>query len=251
MTGFAGEQQAARLYICIAAGFLKCAANGSLCHGNGFDCVLEPSWRFSATQRDFLIAEEVHVEFVDGNLFPAMWVGWVLYWLVSSRNVKATARRESLSSRLSHVVPLLLAVVLLWARRLPLPILDERFIAQAAWPFWAGAALTATGLLFTVWALACIWATNWSGTVTIKQGHELIMTGPYAVVRHPIYTGLLLAFVGSALARAEFRGILAVALAFWSLWRKLRIEESWMREQFGEAYQAYSRRVAALVPFIL
>jgi protein-S-isoprenylcysteine O-methyltransferase Ste14 len=86
--------------------------------------------------------------------------------------------------------------------------------------------------LFTVWARVHL-GMNWSGTVTVTEGHELITSGPYAVVRHPIYTGLLLAFGGSALARAALRGILAVALAFWSLWRKLRIEKTWMREQFG------------------
>ena len=87
--------------------------------------------------------------------------------------------------------------------------------------------------------------------MTIKEGHELITSGPYAIVRHPIYTGLLLAFVGSAMARGEWRGVLAVALVLWALWRKLRLEERWMREQFGEAYQEYCRRVSALIPFVL
>jgi len=73
----------------------------------------------------------------------------------------------------------------------------------------------------------------------------------YALVRHPIYTGLLLAFVGSAVARGEWRGLLAVALVFVALWRKLRLEEKWMRAQFGESYAAYSRRVAALVPHVI
>jgi protein-S-isoprenylcysteine O-methyltransferase Ste14 len=71
------------------------------------------------------------------------------------------------------------------------------------------------------------------------------------LARHPIYSGLLLAFVGSALARAEWRGVLAVGIAFWAFWRKLRIEEQWMREEFGAAYDEYGRRVAALVPLIL
>jgi protein-S-isoprenylcysteine O-methyltransferase Ste14 len=66
--------------------------------------------------------------------------------------------------------------------------------------------------------------TNWSGIVTIKQGHELVTTGPYALVRHPIYSGLLLAFIGSAMARGEWRGVLAVLIAFLALWRKLRLE---------------------------
>jgi protein-S-isoprenylcysteine O-methyltransferase Ste14 len=183
-------------------------------------------------------------------LFPALWLGWVAYWWAMSANVKATVRRESVSSRLLHIVPLLLAAILLWVPQLPLPVLGERFLPPAAWPFWAGAVLTAGGLLFTVWARLHL-GRNWSGTVTIKQGHELVTSGPYAIARHPIYTGLLLAFVGSALARSEWRGVLAVALAFWALWRKLKLEERWMREQFGDAYETYSRRVAALVPFVL
>jgi len=73
----------------------------------------------------------------------------------------------------------------------------------------------------------------------------------YAFVRHPIYTGLLLAFMGSALALAEFRGILAVAIVSWSLWRKLRNEERWMHQHFGDSYEKYAQRVAALVPFVL
>lgn len=183
-------------------------------------------------------------------LFPAMWLSWAVYWWALSRNVKSTARHEPVTSRLLHVIPLTLAVLLLWVPRVPLPVLGERFLPLTTWPFWVGAALTAGGLLFAVWARAHI-GTNWSAIVTIKEDHELITTGPYAMVRHPIYTGLLLAFVGSAMARGEWRGVLAVLIAVWALWRKLRFEEHWMREQFGEAYQTYSRRVAALIPFIL
>jgi protein-S-isoprenylcysteine O-methyltransferase Ste14 len=164
-------------------------------------------------------------------------------------NVKTTTRHESVSSRLGHVIPLAIAAVLLAAPRMPIPILDERFMPRTVWSFWIGALLTATGILFTVWARVHI-GRNWSGTVTIKEGHELVMTGPYAIVRHPIYAGLMLALIGSALARAEWRGILAVVIAFLALWRKLRLEERWMQEQFGPAYEAYRQRVAALIPFL-
>ena len=77
------------------------------------------------------------------------------------------------------------------------------------------------------------------------------MSGPYALVRHPIYTGLLLALLGSTLALGDWRAILALALAAGALWRKLRVEERWMRRQFGDAYRVYSQRVAGLIPFIL
>src|SRR5437762_120612 len=85
------------------------------------------------------------------------------------------------------------------------------------------------------------WAAYWwllSRNVKVTARHE------------PLWSRLLLAFVGSALARAEWRGVLAVVIALWALWRKLRFEERWLREQFGESYQAYSQRVAALVPFL-
>jgi protein-S-isoprenylcysteine O-methyltransferase Ste14 len=183
-------------------------------------------------------------------LFPTLWLGWAAYWWALSRRVKIAVRREPLPSRLLHIGPLLLAALLLSVPGRSLPVLGERLLPQGAWPFWAGSALTAGGLLFAVWARRQLGG-NWSGTVTIKQDHELITSGPYGIVRHPIYTGLLLAFAGSALARGDGCGVLALMLAFWALWRKLRLEERWLRDEFGDSFQVYRRRVAALVPFLL
>lgn len=183
-------------------------------------------------------------------LFPAMWLGWGACWWFLSSDVKTPARLESVPSRLLYALPLAIAIFLLWVPSLPVPVLGERFLTRAAWQFWAGAALTVAGLLFTVWARRHL-GRNWSAFVTIMQGHELVASGPYAIVRHPIYSGLLLAFAGSALARGEWRGVLATLIAVPAFWYKLRLEERWMREQFGEQYQTYSRRVAALIPFLL
>jgi len=190
------------------------------------------------------------MQLVHRYAFPAMWLGWALYWWGASRNVKLAVRRESLPSRLSHIVPLMIALYLFWGPRLLHSFLAERFLPYTEWAFWFGVFLTACGMLFTVWGRLRL-GRNWSGTVTIKQGHELVTRGPYAIVRHPIYTGLLLAMLGSAIALGEWRGVLALALATTAFWIKLRVEERWMREQFGEAYAAYARRVAALIPFVL
>ena len=127
--------------------------------------------------------------------------------------------------------------------------LGKRFMTEAAWQFWVGAAITAAGLSFAIWARRHI-GRNWSATVTLKQDHELVTSGPYAFVRHPIYTGLLFGFIGSAIALGQWRGIVAVAIAYLSLLRKYLLEERWMRERFGTAYADYSRRVKALVPFL-
>jgi len=183
-------------------------------------------------------------------LFAGMWLAWIVYWILASVGTKATVRRESAASRASHVVALSVAAVLLAVPRVGIPGFDVRLLPYPAAAFWIGAALTACGLLFAVWARVHL-AGNWSGTVTIKEGHQLITTGPYGIVRHPIYTGLLCALAGSALARNDVRGVVAVALAAVALWRKLRIEEQWLTQAFGSAYDAYRRRIPALVPFVL
>ena len=110
--------------------------------------------------------------------------------------------------------------------------------------------LSAAGLLFSVWTRLHL-GNNWSQTVTIKEDHELITSGPYSLVRHPIYSGLLTGFIGSAIALDKWRGIVAVLLVFIVLWHKLRLEEKWMHSQFGEAYESHSIKVAILIPYLL
>jgi protein-S-isoprenylcysteine O-methyltransferase Ste14 len=122
----------------------------------------------------------------------------------------------------------------------------------AVWPLvlLAGAAVTIAGLLFAVWARVYL-GRNWSRSVTIKEDHELITTGPYALARHPIYTGILTGLLGTAIALSQVRGFIAFALFFFAFWIKLRMEEQWMRSQFGETYVTYAHQTAALVPFLL
>jgi protein-S-isoprenylcysteine O-methyltransferase Ste14 len=183
-------------------------------------------------------------------LIPLLWLAWAAYWWIGSRNVKQTQREESLLSRWGHLGPLVVAGGLLAVRHTGIDVLDTRLPGLPivlALPL--GALLTAAGLAFATWARRHI-GRNWSATVTLKAGHELVTSGPYALVRHPIYTGLLLALSGSALAGDRWSGLLATLIALVSLWRKLRLEERWMRERFGAQYDAYARQVKALVPFI-
>ena len=111
-----------------------------------------------------------------------------------------------------------------------------------------GIALVAAGLGFAIWARLYL-GRNWSGSVTVKESHTLIQTGPYARVRHPIYTGILLAFVGTALTVGEWRGIAAFLLVLIALVIKSRTEEDRMRATFAD-YNDYRSKTAALVPFI-
>ena len=186
---------------------------------------------------------------VHRHLLPAVWWAWVLYWWLSSRDVKATERREPVLSRLMHLGPMVIAAILLWAPALGVPLLDARWLPRTPWAFGIGAAITIAGLGFSVWARRHL-GRNWSAVITLKQGHELVTSGPYGLVRHPIYTGLLFGFLGSAIARGRWSGLLATALFFLSALRKYRLEERWMRERFGADYDAYRARVKAIVPFV-
>jgi protein-S-isoprenylcysteine O-methyltransferase Ste14 len=182
-------------------------------------------------------------------LFPALWLTYLLYWWMMARNVKTNQRREAISSRLTRTLMVVLSALLLAFPRLPVPLLHTRFLPPGQWYFWIGAALTAGGLMFSIWARSHL-GKNWSRAVTIKEDHELITSGPYGIVRHPIYTGLLLALLGMAVALGEWRGAVAVALVFLALWRKLRLEEKWMHAKFGTSYDSYCRRVPALLPYL-
>jgi protein-S-isoprenylcysteine O-methyltransferase Ste14 len=91
---------------------------------------------------------------------------------------------------------------------------------------------------------------NWSSNVTVKEDHQLMRTGPYALVRHPIFAGLLLGMLGTALQAGEVRGLIGMALATIAWRTKLIMEEQFMTEQFGAEYASYKRDVKALVPFI-
>jgi protein-S-isoprenylcysteine O-methyltransferase Ste14 len=181
---------------------------------------------------------------------PSLWIAWLLYWWVAAYGAKVNRRKEDLLSRALHFVPLGFAVWLIAAPRVSIAVLNTPILSRSIALFACGAILTAAGLAFSVWARVHL-AGNWSGSVTLKHDHTLVRDGPYRYVRHPIYTGILLALIGSAIARDEWRGLLAVALAFVALWRKLRLEERWLTETFGDEYARYRREVRALIPFVL
>ncbi|HTZ77513.1 MAG TPA: isoprenylcysteine carboxylmethyltransferase family protein [Stellaceae bacterium] len=181
---------------------------------------------------------------------PAMWLGWLAYWIVASFGTKATRRRETLRSRLSYLAPLLLGVYLLSTPRAVPDWLSAPMLPRSPPQYLLGVGLVAAGIAFAIWARWHL-AGYWSANVTLKEGHQLIRTGPYSWVRHPIYTGLLLAIAGTAVAQDEWRGLLALMLVTVSFWRKLRIEESWLSDALPEQYARYRAEVPALIPGLL
>ena len=106
------------------------------------------------------------------------------------------------------------------------------------------------GLSFAVWARIHL-GQYWSGRVTIKVDHKLVRTGPYKMVRNPIYTGILFGFIGTALVIGEIRAWLAVALVIVSFWLKIRAEEKFLFEEFGQDYLEYKKEVKMLIPYLV
>jgi protein-S-isoprenylcysteine O-methyltransferase Ste14 len=181
------------------------------------------------------------------NLIPALWYLWIAGWILAAMRTKRTLRVETTASRLSHVIPLALGIAAMSSRRFAGSWLSTQLYPQTVWSFWCGSALVALGLGFAVWARVHL-AGNWSGTVTLKQDHSLTRTGPYRLARHPIYTGILLAVLGSAIAEAERRGYVALLLITLAFLRKIAIEERFLTTQFGDAYARYRAEVPALIP---
>ena len=180
-------------------------------------------------------------------LWSALWI----VWLVSALMAKRSVLRQTIGSRMEQAVPVIAAFFLLfghsfWPHWLRQRVLPETDVTLQ----WLGLVVTAIGVVFAI--LARLWiGKNWSGTITIKEQHELIQNGPYRLVRHPIYTGLLLAYLGTAIVHGELRGFIGFFLLLLGFGLKLRMEESFMVQQFGDTYINYKSRVKALVPFIV
>ena len=178
-----------------------------------------------------------------------LWFLLAMVWVVGLFTAKPDARTQSPGSRILEMGLSLLAFCLVFTRYFR--------SGWRAWPFVPSSDITgAIGLLLVLLGVAfSIWARlylggNWSGAVTVKEGHTLIRRGPYTIVRHPIYSGFLLAFFGVALILGEVRGLLGVGVLFLSLWLKSRMEERFMLEQFGADYLRYQQQVKALIPYV-
>ena len=178
-----------------------------------------------------------------------LWLAWLAYWLAAARDVKPARRQESQASRLLTVVLIIPAAVLLVVPGSGLHWLGTRFLPDTMIAYWLGLLVVVAGLAFAVWARMHL-GRNWSGTVTVKENHELIRSGPYGIVRHPIYTGLLIAMLGTAIVFGQWRGLLAFCFLTIAFLLKLRREERFMEESFPDTYPSYRAQVPALIPLL-
>jgi protein-S-isoprenylcysteine O-methyltransferase Ste14 len=183
-------------------------------------------------------------------LIGGLWVILYSYWGIAGLKRKRTARTEAHVSRLIHLMPIISGFILTLTNWLRIGPLAVRFLPDSQLVFIIGILIEASGIGFAIWARYHL-GQYWSGTITIKQEHKLIRTGPYRFVRHPIYTGITVGMIGTAIAVGEWRGVLAVALVIIAYLRKISLEERFLNEQFGSEYAQYRHEVRGLIPFIL
>ena len=179
----------------------------------------------------------------------ACWIVFLVYWIANAFRLKPLAERQSWLAIAAYKVPCALGGFLLWCPGLPDPwrlaLTPHTDMLRAG-----GVVLCVFGLLVAIWSRRTL-AGNWSSDVIFRQGHELVETGPYRFVRHPIYTGILLMFFGSAMQNGRLHSWLGFLILCIGFWIKLQQEESLMLRHFPGEYPAYQKRVKALMPFLI
>ncbi len=186
---------------------------------------------------------------IEARMYPSLvlWVIFAIYWSVSARHSAQARSSESQASTLVHQFLLLLSLVLVvlpvpwWTASLPI----SRFGFLAP----LGLFVQGASLLLAVWARWHL-GSNWSSTVRIAEDHQLIRTGPYRFLRHPIYTAMLGMVLGTAVVSGRYHAFLGFALLVVAYLRKTRLEEQALLENFGAAYDDYRRDTWALVPLL-
>lgn len=191
-------------------------------------------------------------------IITACWAIFILFWTVSSFGIKRDISRSPWQ-RLWWLRVTIVTVVLgwLWATSLlgrlthygvPANVLGIHHLSPAYAPLAAiGALLCVLGIALAIWARVHL-GRNWSPAPALKEGHELVTSGPYRLIRHPIYTGILMALFGTALASTGwFLIFFIVSIVFI---RRVYVEEGLMMKQFLKQYPEYKQRTWALVPFV-
>jgi len=188
------------------------------------------------------------------TLILGMWIAlgvlWAVLWLARLSGGRPAARSESTGSRLLHLALMTMAFWLLFRKTPELGPLSSRIFPDMPAVQITGAIITFAGLAFTAWARTIL-GRNWSADVTIRQDHHLIRTGPYRWVRHPIYSGLLLAMLGTAIYLGLLRGLAGTLIGLAAFRMKASLEEAFLTEQFGPEYIEYKKKVKALIPSVL
>ena len=189
------------------------------------------------------------VTFGPTEVFAIIWFVWVGSWIAAAQWSGRTEKRVTTPQVLIYRTAILAGAILL--TQWPAEIIEEDYLWDVGDAGgYALAGLTLAGVLFSWWARIHL-GRLWSSAITRKEGHRVVDTGPYAWVRHPIYTGLIAAILATAVAEGTASALAGAALIAFGLGLKARTEESFLVVELGaDAYGAYCRRVPMLVPFL-
>jgi protein-S-isoprenylcysteine O-methyltransferase Ste14 len=176
-----------------------------------------------------------------------MWMLLAAVWLVLRFTIKKAKRREKLTEYAPHVIGVTLGFWLLFSRWKDWGWLNYRLLPDVPAVWIVGLALTALGVGISIWARLSL-GTNWSAVVTLKDEHELVRKGLYQWIRHPIYTGILLGMLGTAMIKAHVRCWLGLTIVFGCFYFKARREEKFLREEFGGDFDAHARQTGMFLP---
>jgi protein-S-isoprenylcysteine O-methyltransferase Ste14 len=179
-----------------------------------------------------------------------LWLVFYTAWLLAAIGNKRTRDRAGGDRTLKYFIPVVLACYLMFGFDFNVPWLQFRIVSRSPTIGMAAVAVTLAGMLFAVWARISL-GRNWSSVPTIKEEHQLIRSGPYRLVRHPIYSGFLVAMFGTFLANGRVSGALSVILLWFAWTAKSRIEEEFMLRTFGSDYEDYRHTTGALFPRVL
>jgi protein-S-isoprenylcysteine O-methyltransferase Ste14 len=185
-----------------------------------------------------------------GTAITCLWLIFLAYWFVSALRAKPTVGGRWRGAPFRVLVGIGIALLVRELVREHAPQAAPHAVAYLD-PIVAGAGvgLCALGIAIAIWARAFL-GRNWGAPMSLREGHELVTTGPYAVVRHPIYSGISLALLGTSLA-AWFPWIVVTAAAFAYFVYAARVEEDSMRAQFPDVYPTYAKRTKMLIPYIV
>ncbi len=177
-----------------------------------------------------------------------IWVIFWSYWLITAWLNRSPVKRRQ--SSMLPTLPIIAVVIWILVTGIYPDLVYQQIFPDGIVASIAGTIITILGLGFAIWARLHL-GTNWSGLPIIRVDHKLIRTGPYTIVRNPIYTGILIAFVGTAIVIGKFWAIIAILIVFVAFFMKIRIEEKFLLEEFGEDYLKYKKEVKSLIPFII
>jgi protein-S-isoprenylcysteine O-methyltransferase Ste14 len=177
--------------------------------------------------------------------FP--WMVFVVYWVIGAMKTLPAREKEPFSSRSGVLLIEFIGYVLVFSGSTGIGFLGTRLFPRTMASAILGVVLTWSGIGLAVWARYHL-AEYWSARVTIKEDHQLIRTGPYSHLRHPIYSGLILATIGSALVIDEWRCALGVCLVLTAYCFKATKEEAMLTRQFGEAFRERQKHTGFLIP---